>query len=81
MAVHISVHENDFPLINNMGVRPQGALIALFYGKLSADQTFSSENCDSNCSHSSVVCDPLVQPSVTSDFSDGAPKEGTTAPV
>jgi hypothetical protein len=34
---HISVREGDFTLINNTGVWPQGALIAPFYGKRSAD--------------------------------------------
>jgi hypothetical protein len=42
---HTSVHEDVFPLINNTGVCPQGALIAPFYGKISANQINSSETC------------------------------------
>jgi hypothetical protein len=80
-SFHISVHEDVFPLINNTSLWPQGALIAPFHGKLSADQIYSSENCNSNRSHSPGVCDPPVSPSVTSDSSDGAPGRGTTAPA
>jgi hypothetical protein len=41
-SFHISVIEEDFPLINNTGVRPSGCLIAPFYGKLTTDQVYSS---------------------------------------
>jgi hypothetical protein len=41
-SFHISVSEEDFPLINNTGVWPSGWLIAPFYGKLTSDQVYSS---------------------------------------
>jgi hypothetical protein len=41
-SFHISVNEDDFPLINNTGVWPNGCLIAPFYGKLTSDQVYSS---------------------------------------
>jgi hypothetical protein len=40
-SFHISVTEDDFPLINNTGVGPSGCLIAPFYGKLTPDQVFT----------------------------------------
>jgi hypothetical protein len=40
-SFHILVHEEDFPLINNTGVWPNGCLIAPFYGKLTSDQVYS----------------------------------------
>ena len=36
-SFHVSVAEDDFHLINNTGVWPNGCLIAPFYGRLSAD--------------------------------------------
>jgi hypothetical protein len=41
-SFHISVNEEDFPLINNTAVWPSGCLIAPFYGKLTSDQVYSS---------------------------------------
>jgi hypothetical protein len=41
-SFHISVDEEDFPLINNTGVWPSGCLIAPFYGKLTSDHVYSS---------------------------------------
>jgi hypothetical protein len=41
-SFHISVNEEDFPPINNTAVWPNGCLIALFYGKLTSDQMYSS---------------------------------------
>jgi hypothetical protein len=41
-SFHISVNEEDFPVINNTGVWPRGCLIASFYGKLITDQIFAS---------------------------------------
>jgi hypothetical protein len=38
---HISVTEDEFALINNIGVWPSGCLIAPYYDKLTPDQTFS----------------------------------------
>jgi hypothetical protein len=40
-SFHISVTEDEFPLINNTGVWPSGCLIALYYGKLTPDQVFT----------------------------------------
>jgi hypothetical protein len=39
-SFHISVNEDDFPLINNTSVWPSGCLIAPFYGRLNADQIY-----------------------------------------
>jgi hypothetical protein len=43
---HVSVAEDDLPLINNTGVWLSGGLIASFYGHLSADQIYSVVNSD-----------------------------------
>jgi protein tyrosine phosphatase (PTP) superfamily phosphohydrolase (DUF442 family) len=42
VSFHVSVSEDNFPLINNTGVWPSGCLIAPFYGRLSADQIYSA---------------------------------------
>jgi hypothetical protein len=39
-SFHISVNEDDFPLINNTGVWPNDCLIAPFYGRLNDDQIY-----------------------------------------
>jgi hypothetical protein len=65
-SFHILVQEDDFSLINNAGVWPQGALIAPFYERLNPDQIYSTENCSSIRSHSSQV-----PPCVPADNSDG----------
>jgi hypothetical protein len=41
-SFHISVKEDDFPLINDTGIWPSGCLIAPYYGKLMPDQIFTS---------------------------------------
>jgi hypothetical protein len=41
-SFHVSVIEDDFPLINKIGVWSTGCLIAAFYGKLTSDQVYSS---------------------------------------
>jgi hypothetical protein len=56
-SFQISVTEEDFPLINNVGVWPDGCLIAPFYGRLSSEQIFSTTN--------PVSGDPSVQSVVT----------------
>jgi hypothetical protein len=43
-SFHISLNEEDFPLINNTGVWPNGCFIALFYGKITTDQVYSSRH-------------------------------------
>ena len=42
-SFHVSVPEDDFSLINNAGVWPNGCLIAPYYGRLSPDQIFKFE--------------------------------------
>ncbi|KDR12811.1 hypothetical protein L798_13273 [Zootermopsis nevadensis] len=42
-SFHILVNEEDFPLVNNTGVWPNGCLIAPFYGKLTPDQVYSPD--------------------------------------
>jgi hypothetical protein len=42
-SFHFSVNE-DFPLINNTGVWPNGCLIAPFYGRLNADQIYRPDD-------------------------------------
>jgi hypothetical protein len=37
-SFYVSVTEDDFPLIHNTGVWPEGCLIAPFYGRLNPDQ-------------------------------------------
>jgi hypothetical protein len=39
---HISVTEDEFPLINSTGVWPSGCLIVPYYGKLTPDQVFTA---------------------------------------
>jgi hypothetical protein len=43
-SFHVSVAEDDFPLIHNTGVWPDGCLIAPFYGRLSPDQILNSDS-------------------------------------
>jgi hypothetical protein len=43
VSFHVPVSENDFPLICNTGVCPNGCLIAQFYGRLNADQIYSPD--------------------------------------
>jgi hypothetical protein len=43
-SFHVSVAEDDFHLINNTGVWPNGCLIAPFYGRLSPDQIYTVES-------------------------------------
>jgi hypothetical protein len=43
-SFHISVNEEDFPLINNTGVWHNGCLIAPFYGRLNADQIYRPDD-------------------------------------
>jgi hypothetical protein len=40
-SFHVSVLEDEFPLINNTGVWPTGCLIAPFYGRLTPDQVYA----------------------------------------
>jgi hypothetical protein len=42
-SFHISVAEDEFPLIDDTGVWPSGCLIAPYYGKLTPDQIFTPE--------------------------------------
>jgi hypothetical protein len=42
-SFHVLVNEDDFPLVNNIGVWPNGCLIAYFFGRLSPDQIHSPE--------------------------------------
>jgi hypothetical protein len=37
-SFHVLVNEDDFPLVNNISVWPNGCLIAPFFGRLSPDQ-------------------------------------------
>jgi hypothetical protein len=80
-SFHISVHEDNLPLVKNTGVWPQGALIAPFYGNLSVDQIYTSENRNSNRSYSPGDCDSLVPLSATSNSFDGTRGGGDTPPA
>jgi hypothetical protein len=42
-SFHVSVAEDDFHLINNIGVWPNGCLIAPYYRRLNADQIYTAE--------------------------------------
>jgi hypothetical protein len=42
-SFRISVTEDEFPLINKIGVRPSGRLISPYYGNLTLHQIFRSE--------------------------------------
>lgn len=72
MSYHISVHEDDCPLIDNTGVWPQDVLITPFYGRLNPDQIYSSEYSRSSRPHSPASHDPLVLPCVPFDVSGRA---------
>jgi hypothetical protein len=50
-SFHVSVSENDFPLVNNTGVWPNGCLIAPFYGRLNADKIYSPDAPAPNLQH------------------------------
>jgi hypothetical protein len=39
-SFHVLVNEDDFPLVNNMDVWPNGCLIASFFGRLSPDKIY-----------------------------------------
>jgi hypothetical protein len=62
-SFHVSVAEEDFPLISNVGVWPDGCLIAPFYGRLYPEQVFSSVN--------PVSGDPSVQSADTDKAGGG----------
>jgi hypothetical protein len=47
-SFHMSVTGDDFPLIHNTGVWPEGCLIAPFYGRLNPDQIFNP-NAHASC--------------------------------
>jgi hypothetical protein len=47
-SFHVSVAEDDFHLINNTGVWPNGCLIAPFYGRLSPDQIYTVEETENS---------------------------------
>ena len=55
-SFHVSVAEEDFPLINNVGVWPDGCLIAPYYGRLTPEQIFTITN--------PISSDPSVQSAV-----------------
>jgi hypothetical protein len=42
-TLHVSVKEDDFPLVNDSGAWPNGCLIAPFYGRLSPEQVYALE--------------------------------------
>ena len=63
-SFHVSVAEDDFHLINNTGVWPNGCLIAPFYGRLSPEQIYSVEESEISrpCSPGAGNDRPLTPP-------------------
>jgi hypothetical protein len=53
-SFHISVNEEDFPSANNIGVSPNGCLIAAFFGRSSPEQIYSPE--------ASTISETIKQP-------------------
>jgi hypothetical protein len=43
-SFHVLVNEEDFSLINNTGIWPNGCLIASFFGRLNLEQIYSPED-------------------------------------
>jgi hypothetical protein len=73
-SLHISVNEEDFPLINNTGVWPNEYLIAPFYGKLTSDQVYSSSaplTSVTAVAPSYVIMSPKPKPTSTSEEHGG----------
>ena len=77
VSFHISVTEDDFPLIYNTGVWPDSCLIAQFYGQLNPDQIFhsASSTLPSPRTSSSIV----VPTSGSLELTDKAFRGGTSA--
>ncbi|PNF20526.1 hypothetical protein B7P43_G05329, partial [Cryptotermes secundus] len=48
-SFHITVTEEEFSLINDVGVWPSGCLIAPYYGKLAPDQVFTPAHPKPEC--------------------------------
>jgi hypothetical protein len=42
-SFHVLVNEDDFPLVNNIGVWPNGCLIAPFFARLTPEQIYSAD--------------------------------------
>ncbi|XP_033610480.1 uncharacterized protein LOC111872200 [Cryptotermes secundus] len=53
-SFHITVTEDEFSLINDVGVWPSGCLIAPYYGKLAPDQVFTPSTSEAGMSDASV---------------------------
>jgi hypothetical protein len=53
-SFHISVTEDEFPLINDASVWPSECLIAPYYGKLAPDQVFTPNTTEAGVSDASV---------------------------
>jgi hypothetical protein len=72
-SFHVSVLEDEFPLINNTGVWPAGCLIAPFYGKLTPDMIYSPSApvIGDKC----LTSDSNQEPGGSPDISQNAPKD------
>jgi hypothetical protein len=57
-SFHVSVTEDDFPLVNESGAWPTSWLIAPFYGQLSPEQVYALE-----CLDKSIETQALASPS------------------
>jgi hypothetical protein len=72
-SFHVSVLEDEFPLINNTGIWPAGCVIDPFYGKLTPDQIYSlsAPVIGDTC----FTSDSNQEPGGSPDISQNAPKD------
>jgi hypothetical protein len=85
-SFHVSVPEDDFQLINNTEVWPNGCLIAPFYGRLNPDQIYSDQTQSTSRPPSPVAGAPRppaplpLDPPGGSVNNDAAQGEGAPVP-
>ncbi|KDR12838.1 hypothetical protein L798_13261 [Zootermopsis nevadensis] len=82
-SFHISVVEDDFHLVNNIGVWPSGCLIAPYFGRLTPEQIYSPPTLSSRPSSPGAEVSALgVAPSDqlgANAISEEPPEDGATS--
>jgi hypothetical protein len=73
-SFHISVTEDGFSLINDVGVWPSGCLIAPYYGKLTPDQVYIPSTPEAAVSNASIE---TAVNSADNDVADGGSSTST----
>jgi hypothetical protein len=76
-SFHVSVMEDEFSLINDVGVWPSGVIIAPYYGKLAPDQVYTPIAPEAGVSAASIVTADNSAVNVVADGGCPARAEGT----